>query len=66
MLGPQPSSNTTHRSEEHGNTANVEEKHAKNTSMQFMCQILTALNIFENGLHNKSKEVLTEGLREFY
>lgn len=54
----------THGSEEHGNIANVEEKYAKNTPMQFICQTLTALNIFENGLHNKNKEILTE--RDFY
>lgn len=55
----------THGSEEHGNTANVDEKYTRNTHMQFMCQNLTALNIFENGLHNKNKEILTERLREF-
>lgn len=49
MLGSQPSSNMTHRSEEHGNTANVDEKYTRNTYMQFMCQTLTALNIFEMG-----------------
>lgn len=59
MLGPQPSSNMTHSSEEHGNIANVDEKYTINTYMQFMCQTLTALNIFENGLHNKN-EILTE------
>lgn len=33
MLGPQPSSNMTHRSEEHGNIANVDEKYTRNTYM---------------------------------
>lgn len=46
MLGSQPSSNMTHRSEELGNTANVDEKYARDTYMQFVCQFLTALNIF--------------------
>lgn len=53
MLGSQPSSNMTHRSEELGNTANVDEKYTRDTYMQFVCQFLTALNIFLNGLHSK-------------